>query len=86
MLVPGDIVSYIDMCKEEGINLQRGMNYRPRSGLSVILMSVRPGAPYADRVENDGRILIYEGHDVSRVPGVQIQRLLISRLLHLRVD
>jgi hypothetical protein len=30
-------------------------------------MSVRPGAPYADRVEDDGRILIYEGHDVPRL-------------------
>jgi hypothetical protein len=27
-------------------------------------MSVRKGAPYADRVEEDGRVLVYEGHDV----------------------
>jgi hypothetical protein len=27
-------------------------------------MSVRRGAPYADRVEEAGRVLIYEGHDV----------------------
>jgi len=26
-------------------------------------MSVRPGAPYKDRVEDNGKILIYEGHD-----------------------
>lgn len=69
MLLPGDIISYIDMCTEEGMNLQRGMNYRPRAGLSIILMSVRPDAPYSDRVERDGRILIYEGHDVSRSQG-----------------
>lgn len=30
-------------------------------------MSIRKGAPYADRVEEDGRILVYEGHDVVRV-------------------
>jgi hypothetical protein len=24
------------------------------------------GAPYADRVEDDGRVLIYEGHDVAK--------------------
>ncbi len=29
-------------------------------------MSVRPGAPYADRVEENGKVLIYEGHDVPR--------------------
>jgi hypothetical protein len=30
-------------------------------------MSLRTGAPYEDRVEEDGRILIYEGHDFPRV-------------------
>jgi hypothetical protein len=61
---PGDIISYIDMCQEEGVNLQRGMNFRLRHGVSVILMSLRLGAPYADRIEEEGRILIYEGHDI----------------------
>jgi hypothetical protein len=42
------------------------MNFHHRSGISVILMSVRKGAPYADRIEEDGRVLIYEGHDISR--------------------
>ena len=49
--------------------LQRGMNYRPRGRRSVILMSLRPGAPYADRIEEGGTVLIYEGHDVPRTPG-----------------
>lgn len=66
MIQPGDIISYLEMCKEEGTSLQRGMNYRLRSGFSVILMSVRRGAPYADRIEEDGRVLIYEGHDVPK--------------------
>jgi len=57
------------MCNEEGTNLQHGMNFRLHGGLSVILMSTRPGAPYADRVEEDGRILIYEGHDIPRHVG-----------------
>ena len=42
------------------------MNFRLRDAESVILMSLRPGAPYADRVEDEGRILIYEGHDIAR--------------------
>ncbi len=46
------------------MNLQRGMNFRVHDKTSVLLMSVRPGAPYEDRVEDEGRVLIYEGHDV----------------------
>lgn len=66
MFAPGDVISYIEMCQEEGASLQRGMNFRLRGGTSVILMSLRRGAPYADRIEENGKILIYEGHDVSR--------------------
>ncbi len=64
---PGEILSYLEMCQLEGGNsLQRGMNFRLRGGPSVILMSQRPGAPYEDRVEDEGKILIYEGHDVPK--------------------
>ena len=54
------------MCQAEGASLQRGMNYRLRGRSTVILMSLRKNAPYADRIEENGKILIYEGHDVSR--------------------
>src|SRR5713101_1684329 len=64
----GDVISYMEMCSAIGVNLQRGMNFRLREGYSVILMSRRPGAPYADRIENDGRV-IYEGHDIPRTVG-----------------
>ncbi len=63
MIKQGDVIPYIDMCKEEGVNLQRGMNFRLKGGFTVILMSIRSGAPYADRIEEEGKILIYEGHD-----------------------
>ncbi len=43
MLRPGEIISYLDMCRQEGVNLQRGMNFRLRGGLSVLLMSLRRG-------------------------------------------
>jgi hypothetical protein len=32
-------------------------------------MSVRRGAPYADRIEEAGRVIVYEGHDISRIAG-----------------
>ena len=66
MIKVGDVTSYWDMCKEEGSMIQRGMNFRLRNKASVVLMSVRRGAPYADRVEENGRVLIYEGHDMPR--------------------
>jgi hypothetical protein len=69
MVKLGDVVSYLQMCEQEGVNLQRGMNFKLHGGSSVVLMSVRPGAPYADRVEEDGRVLVYEGHDVPRTKG-----------------
>jgi len=61
-----DIVPYYEMCQREGTSLQRGMNFRLHGKHSVILMSVRPNAPYADRVEEEGRVLIYEGHNENK--------------------
>jgi len=69
MLSQGDVVSYLEMCADFGVNLQRGMNFRLKGNESLILMSVRRGAPYADRVEDGGRIIIYEGHNISKTEG-----------------
>ena len=65
-----EIISYLDMCQREGTSLQRGMNFRLHGGHSVILMSVRPGAPYEDEILEDGAVLIYEGHDEPKTKGV----------------
>lgn len=46
--------------------MQRGMNFHLRSGLSIVLMSLRKGAPYEDRIEDNGQTLIYEGHDIPK--------------------
>ncbi|MGD9873905.1 MAG: HNH endonuclease [Kiritimatiellia bacterium] len=64
---PGSVVNWHDICKVERVS-QQGMNFHIGGNYSVILMSVRKGAPYADRVENDGSILIYEGHNKKRGP------------------
>jgi hypothetical protein len=68
MYKQGDVISYLEMCQFEGISLQRGMNFRLRNNISVILMSLRQNAPYADRIQEKGHVLIYEGHDVSVKP------------------
>ena len=60
------VISYFDMCTKEGASLQRGMNFRLHGKHSVILMSLRPNAPYEDSIEENGTVLIYEGHDQNR--------------------
>ena len=59
--MPNEVISYLAMCQREGTSLQRGMNFGLGGDHSVILMSVRPNAPYNDRFEDDGTTLIYEG-------------------------
>jgi len=56
-----EIIPYIEMCQREGVSLQRGMNFGLARNHSVILMSVRPGSPYADRFENDGSTIVTKG-------------------------
>ena len=68
-LMPGDIISHNQMCMYEGASLQRGMNFRIRGLNTVILMSVQSNAPYSDVVHDEGKTLIYEGHDINRVEG-----------------
>lgn len=63
---PGDVISHSTMGVVEGVSLQKGMNFKIKGGQSIILMSQRKGAPYVDKVENDGQILVYEGHDVPK--------------------
>jgi len=60
------IISYLEMCRREGTSLQQGMNFGLGGNHSVVLMSVRPNAPYRDRLEDGGTTLVYEGHDLPR--------------------
>jgi hypothetical protein len=62
----GEVISYIEMCQAWSASLQKSMNYHLRPDCSVILMSRRANAPYRDQIEEEGKVLIYEGHDVSR--------------------
>jgi hypothetical protein len=52
------------------------MNFRLRPNRSVILMSRRSNAPYRDKIESDGRVLIYEGHDLPRTGRTHNPKLL----------
>lgn len=70
-----EIISYPEMIQREQIALQKGMNFRVRggaAGYSIILMSVRKGAPYQDQWHDESSedphagMLEYEGHDAPR--------------------
>lgn len=62
----GEVISYLEMCQAWSASLQKGMNFHLRPDRSVILMSRRSNAPYRDHIEEDGKVLIYEGHDVPK--------------------
>jgi hypothetical protein len=62
----GQIISYLEMCQAWSASLQKGMNFHLRPDRSVVLMSRRTNAPYRDHVEDNGRMLIYEGHDIAK--------------------
>ena len=64
-----DIISYHALVTEEKANLQAGMNYRPGNQCSIVLMSVRKGAPYADTIDPISGMVSYEGHNVKRRRG-----------------
>ncbi|MBI2655405.1 hypothetical protein HYX06_03205 [Candidatus Woesearchaeota archaeon] len=62
-----EILSYGQMCNKIHVNtIQKGMNYHIKKGISIILMSVRPGAPYDDEIDTQRNLLLYEGHDVPK--------------------
>ena len=48
-----EIIPYHEMCRRENSSLQQGMNFNLGRNYSVILMSVRPNAPYQDQVAAD---------------------------------
>lgn len=61
-----DIITYTELTAAEGINLQKGMNFQVKHDYSILLMSLRKGAPYSDKIDRVTGTLIYEGHDVPR--------------------
>ena len=58
-----EIITYLDLCHREKAHLQKGMNFKLFENYSVILMSLRENSPYQDEVVDNGKSIIYEGHD-----------------------
>ena len=58
-----EIITYLELCHREKAHLQKGMNFKLFENYSVILMSLRENSPYQDEVVDNGKSIIYEGHD-----------------------
>jgi len=56
------MTSIAKLCAISATALCSSVMVRP----NAVLMSIRPNAPYADHLEDDGFTLIYEGHDLPR--------------------
>jgi HNH endonuclease len=52
------------------------MNFRLHGRHSVVLMSQSSNAPYQDRIEEDGTVLIYEGHDEPKTAATPVPKIL----------
>jgi hypothetical protein len=63
---PGEIISYLEMCRQWGVSFQRGMHFHLRPDVSVLLMSRHKNAPYRDAIDVGGQSLEYEGHDLPK--------------------
>jgi hypothetical protein len=69
------IIDYSEIITREGMMLQKGMNFRIKHGYSIILMSVRKGAPYQDKWHEDTGLLEYEGHDEQGRAGIEPKKI-----------
>ena len=59
-----NVISYTQLViKENGKQIQKGMNFAIQKTYSILLMSTQKNAPYNDQIFDDGEIE-YEGHDV----------------------
>ena len=58
------VISYNQLViKENGKQIQKGMNFAIQKTYSVVLMSTQKNAPYNDHILEDG-VIEYEGHDI----------------------
>jgi hypothetical protein len=64
-----EIINYTDMTHREAMTLQKGMNFLEGRPYSIILMSVRKGAPYQDKWHEERGLLEYKGHDAPQARG-----------------
>ena len=67
------IVSAAELAAREGVNLQKGMNFRDRGGqLSVFLVLSHEGR-FMDEWDEDSETYVYQGHDSTTTEGGKLR-------------
>ena len=62
-----EIIPYRKIEEIEGFRPERGMNFKIKDkNYSIVLMSVAKNAPYKDKISEDGKEIIYEGHNLNK--------------------
>ena len=62
-----EIIPYKKIEEVEDFRPQNGMNFKTNNkNYSIVLMSVAKGAPYEDKISEDGKEIIYEGHNLNK--------------------
>ena len=46
----------MELANQEGVQVQKGMNFGIKKNYSIVLMSTAKGSPYNDRLLDDGVI------------------------------
>lgn len=60
---PEDTITYLDMCREEGLDLKERMSFQIGDGYSVVLMDAEQDGSFGDCLKDDGN-LVLTGHDI----------------------
>ncbi|MBZ0270499.1 HNH endonuclease [bacterium] len=59
-------MTFAEMCRREGLYVQRGMYWRARPGRSLVFISSRGRSGYTDHTALNGAFIVYEGHNAMR--------------------
>jgi hypothetical protein len=63
------ILSAAELIAREGVNLQKGMNYRDTGGLLSVFLVLSHDGVFTDKWDADSEVYTYQGHDSTTVDG-----------------
>lgn len=63
------IISGAELIAREGVNLQKGMNYRDTGGRLAVFLVLEHDGIFRDEWDEDSETYVYQGHDSTTVEG-----------------
>src|SRR3954469_6240161 len=67
------ILSAAELIAREGVNLQKGMNYRDTGGLLSVFLVLSHEGVFHDQWNEDTETYTYQGHDSTTVEGGRLK-------------